>query len=116
MPREWESTVNDAVAKFIGAIGDVAKLEITTMYVVVGEDGIANFEEAKPAAKTVIELEGDYLDYIPVRLVKESDQAKAVPQIDRDLYRMHGENVQKALAYRNSLFSTVMAGIKSLMG
>jgi hypothetical protein len=115
MPREWENTINEAVAKFIGAIGDIAKLEITTMYVVVGENGVANFDQAKPAAKTVIELEGDYQDYIPVRLVKETDHAQALLQIDRDLYRMHGENVEKALAYRNSLFSTVMAGIKSLM-
>jgi hypothetical protein len=116
MPREWENTINDAVSKFIGVIGDIAKLEISTMYVVVGENGVANFDEAKPAAKTVIELEGDYLDYIPVRLVKETDQAQAVPQIDRDLYRMHQENVEKAMAYRSNLFSTVMAGIKSLMG
>lgn len=110
--KEWEDTLNKAVADFTKNIGDLSKLNVVTEFVVVSEGTQADFSQAKPIAQTTIELDGDYRATVPMRPAKEGDDG---PQVDMRLYELHQENVDKALMYRAEFINSVMHGLRSLI-
>ncbi|MGQ9613983.1 MAG: hypothetical protein ACUVSL_04345 [Chloroflexus sp.] len=57
MASELENSIRSAAAKVAAYVADAAVMEVTTSYVVVGPTVTA--EDARPAAKTVIRLDGD---------------------------------------------------------
>ena len=115
MPGQWENILSDAVSKFMEGIGDLKDLTVTTKFVVMAESKEA--DKPVPQTVTIIQLDGDYTDTVPMRQVKkEEGSAETELQIDKDLYRLHQQNVEKAIEYRNNFISMVMEGIKSLVG
>lgn len=111
--NQWDDAVqsiNAAVGKLAKAIGDAAELEVNTQFVLVAQDGSADFAKAKPIAQTKIKLDGDYDDIIPMRPGSSSEG----PQVDNALYELHQDNVSKALAYRADLVKSFMNALQSL--
>ena len=109
--NQWDDAVqaiNDAVGKVAKAIGDAAEVEVNTQFVLVAEDGSADFTQAKPIAQTKIKLDGDYDDIIPMRAGDDG------PQVDNALYSLHQDNVSKALQYRADLVTAFMNALQSL--
>jgi hypothetical protein len=108
MPNEFDTALRNAAASVAKYVKDAAMMQVETQYVMVGQDGSADFASAKPAARTIIRLDGDSEAVVPVR----QNEAGAL-EVDGGLYALHQENVATAIEYRarilNSLLSTVLA-------
>lgn len=104
MASNLENTIQNAAAKLAAALEQATELTIETMYVEVGDDGTTDFKEAKPIARTIIKLDGDYQTIIPMRRTDtgalEHDQA---------LLDLHTANVGEAIKYRQELLNSLLS-------
>lgn len=108
MASDLETTVRNAAYRFAKALEDASALEVVTMYVEVGDQGVVAFEDAKPVAKTTIQLDGDMQMVIPMT---RSDSGN----LERDdaLLQLHLENVDSATLYRTNLLEALLTLVKA---
>lgn len=108
MPNEFDTALRNAAASVAKYVKDAAMMQVETQYVEVGKDGTADFAAAKPAARTIIRLDGDSEAVVPMR-----QNEAGVLEVDGSLFALHQENVTTAIEYRarilNALVSTILS-------
>ena len=95
--KEALKNAADTIAKYVQ---DAASMTVETYYVEMG----SNLSEAKPAARTVVKLDGDSQTVLPMR--KGADGTLVV---DTVLNEMHQENVQAAIDYRAEMLEKLLS-------
>ncbi len=108
MAAELENSIKNAAAKVAEYVADVATMTVETKYVEVGPDGHANFDQAKPAARTIIRLDGDSETVVPM-----SEGAGGEFEVDTLLFDLHQSNVETAIDYRESMLNALLDTLKS---
>lgn len=108
MANDLENTIRNAAYKFAKALEDASELEIETLYVEVGDQGAINFDDARPVAKTTIQLDGDMNVVIPMT----RSEGGALER-DDSLLQLHLENVDSATSYRTDLLEALLSLIRS---
>jgi hypothetical protein len=108
MPNEYEVALRNAAASVAKYVQDAATMLVETKYVEVGDNGVQNFDSAKPVARTIIKLDGDSEATLPMR----PNESGAL-DVDLTLFELHQQNVATAIDYRarilNALLSTLVA-------
>ncbi len=108
MASDLENSVRTAAEKVAKYVSDVASMTVETRYVEIGEDGDVDFNQAKPAARTVIRLDGDSDEIIPLR---QSETGRF--EADADLMNIHRSNVQTTIDYRARLLDALLSVLRS---
>ena len=108
MAAELENSIKAAAAKVAEYVADVATMTVETTYVEIGEDGVANFDQAKPAARTVIKLDGDSQTVVPMRQAATGEY-----EADTLLFELHQSNVDTAIEYRASMLEALLGTLKA---
>jgi hypothetical protein len=106
MANEFETALKDTVKKVAQYVDDAATLTIETQYVEIGSDGAANFEAAKPVARTVIKLDGDSAATLPMHR-----NEAGVLEVDEALFELHQENVATAIEYRARILNALTGAL-----
>ena len=88
-----------------------ATMTVETRYVEIGSGGDVDFSQARPAARTIIKLDGDSETIIPVRK-PETGESEA----DTVLFDLHQSNVTTAIDYRASMLDALLGTLKSGIG
>lgn len=104
MATSLENSVRSAAAKLADALEKTSELNIETLYVAVGADGTVDFAQAKPIARTVIKLDGDYRAIIPMRVT-----ATGALEQDETLLQLHQEHVKAAIEYRDKVLHALLS-------
>lgn len=108
MATEVENALKDAVKSVAKYVDDAATMTVETWFVEVAMDGgQADFAQAKPAAKTVVRLDGDSQTTVPL----QKNEA-GILDVDTDLYQIHQQNVQTAIDYRAKILSALLDVLK----
>jgi hypothetical protein len=109
MATDLESSIRSAAEKVVGYIDDIATMTVETKYVKVGVNGDVDFATAKPAARTVVKIDGDSEAVLPVHV---SDTG--VMTVDKDLLDLHERNVATAIDYRARLLDAMIGMLKTV--
>jgi uncharacterized membrane protein len=107
MASDLDNTIKNAVAKIAEYINDAATLSVQTEYVRIDGNEKANFDQAIPAALTIIKLDADSRTVIPVR-----QAATGQLEIDTAIFEVHNQNVNTAIEYRARLVNALLEGLK----
>lgn len=108
MANETESLVKNTLAKVADYVRDVATMTVKTEYTHVGGDEAANFDQAIPAALTVIKLDGDCRAVIPMR---EATDGRL--EINAEILNVHRQNVATAIEYRARILDSLLGAFQS---
>lgn len=108
MATELENSVKNAGAKVAQYVADVATMTVETKYVEIGPGGNVDFSQAKPAARTVIKLDGDSETVIPMHQTETGEF-----EVDTLLFDLHQSNVTTAIDYRASMLDALLGTLKS---
>ena len=108
MATELENSIRNAAATVAKYIEDIAEMKVQTKYVRIGADGMADFADAKPAAETVIKLDGDSETTVPMR---EGEGGEF--EIDISLLNLHHQNVATTMEYRAKIMDSLLGVLKS---
>jgi len=108
MAAELENSIKSAAAKVAQYVADVATMSVETKYVEIGPEGTVDFEHAKPAARTIIRLDGDSETVLPMR---ESETGEF--EVDTLLFDLHESNVTTAIDYRASMLDALLETLKA---
>ena len=108
MANDTDSLVKNTLAKVAEYVKDVATMTVQTEYTRVGGAEAANFDEAKPAALTVIRLDGDCRAVIPMR-----EATAGQLEIDSELLNVHRQNVATAIEYRARIMDSLLGAFQS---
>jgi len=111
MAGELREALKSAAERIAKYVEDVAEMTVETRYV---EMGVASFDDAKVAARTVVKLDGDSQTIVPMH----ASDVKL--EVDSGLFEVHQQNVQAAIEYRakmmNALLGVLRGGGGSLLG
>jgi precorrin-4 methylase len=109
MANELETSLKNAAARVAQYIEDVASMTVETRYIQVEtEAGVADFSQARPAARTEIKLDSDSETIIPMRQSKEGKL-----EIDNEILEIHQHNVATAIEYRARMLDALLGLLKS---
>jgi len=111
MATELENSIKNAAAKVAQYVADVATMTVETKYVEIGPDGDVDFDQAKPAARTIIRLDGDSETVVPMRETETKEF-----EVDTLLFDLHQSNVTTAIDYRASMLDALLGTLKSGLG
>jgi len=111
MASEWETALKNAAAKVAQYVNDVATLTVETRLVEISASGGVNFDQAAPAARTVIKLDGDSQAVVPMR-----KNAAGALEMDTVLFEVHQQNVSTAIEYRARMLGALLEAIRSARG
>jgi len=103
MANEMETALKNIAASVAQYVKDASVMAVETRYVEVGEGGSADFDKAKPAARTTIKLDGDSETVLPMR---KNEAGVAV--VDSELFELHQQNVNTAIQYRASILNALL--------
>lgn len=106
MPNELTNSLKSVAEKVVGYVGQVAELKVETEYIEIGSD-VVNFTQARPAASTIIKLDGDCKSVIPVRRA-----ATGALEVDADFFALHERNVATAIDYRTRMMEALLQTFK----
>lgn len=107
MANDIENSIKQAAEKIVQYVNDAATLTVETKYVPVGTDGgPASFDQAKPAARTIIKIDGDSEAIIPLQ------QTDGGLVVDTALFDVHERNVNAAIVYRTKLLNALLDALK----
>ncbi len=101
MASELEQSIRSAAARVAAYVADVATMEVTTSYVVVG--ATASSATAQQAAKTIIRLDGDCETTVPMR-----EGPTGTLEVDSSLFEIHQANVTTATEYRARVLAALI--------
>ncbi len=107
MPNEFENALKNAATSVAKYVQDAAILQVETRYVEVSPNALADFDQARPVARTIIRLDGDSESVLPLR-----KNEGGMMEVDTALFELHQQNVSTAIEYRarilNALLSTLL--------
>lgn len=99
-PTELKEALKTAAEKIAKYIEDASEMAVETHYVEMG----AALEGAKLAARTVVKLDGDSDNIVPM---KKSADGELV--IDTVMFDLHQQNVQSAIDYRAEMLERLIS-------
>ena len=108
MAGDVEGALRSAAARIASYVEDAATMTVITQYVTIGASGDANFDAAKPMARTTVRLDGDSEVVVPVR---EASTEPVRLELDPDLFAVHERNVAAATEYRARILQALVAGL-----
>lgn len=108
MANELKDSIKKAAEIVTKYVADVATLTVETRYVEIGADGDADLSQAKPAARTVIKLDGDCQAIAPVRKAETGEL-----EVDTGLFDLHQRNVTTAIEYRARVLNALLSVLQS---
>ncbi len=109
MANEMTNALKTAAEKIVSYVKDVASMTVETRFVEVNtEAAVADFSAAKPAACTVIRLDGDCSAVLPLRRTETGSL-----EVDTAMFEVHQQNVQTAIEYRQKIMQALLEAIKS---
>jgi hypothetical protein len=109
MADEVENAIKQTANKIVEYVKDAATLSVETKFVTIASDGgPADFGGAKPAARTVIKLDGDCEAIIPMQAT-ETGLA-----VDRSLFELHERSLNAAIEYRTKLLNSLLSTLQGL--
>lgn len=108
MASDLENSIRMAAETVAKYVADVASMSVETKYVEIGANGDVDFSQAKPVARTLIRLDGDSDEIIPLRQA-ENGRFEA----DADLMDIHRSNVQTTIDYRARLLDALLDVLRS---
>ncbi len=103
MANEMETSLRNAAETISKYIADVATLTVETRYVEVGNSSTVNFDQAQPVARTIIRLDADSSEVIPMQRT-----AKGNLEVDATLLDLHSRNVTAAIEYRAKMLASLL--------
>jgi hypothetical protein len=103
MATDLETSVRNAAAQIARYVEDIAEMKVETWSVQVEAASAANFDQAKPAAQTIIKLDGDSKAVIPLRM----GQGGAL-EVDLALLEIHERAVATTIEYRSKILATLI--------
>lgn len=105
MASELETSLRKAAEQIVAYVKDVASLTVETQYVQTeGESATTSFDQAKPAARTIIKLDGDSSAVIPM----QPGERKGELVVDMGLFNVHRQNVLTAIEYRAKMMQALL--------
>lgn len=107
MATSLQTSLKNAAAKIAQYVEDASEMQVITNYVEVGADDGA----PRLAAKTVVRLDGDSENSVPVQPGADGNLA-----VDEELYAVHQENVDAAIEYRARMLGALLATFRSALG
>lgn len=107
MANEFSTALKNVATSIAQYVKDASIMQVETRYVEIGEAGSADFDSAKPVARTIIKLDGDSETILPMR--KNEAGANVV---DTELFELHQENVLTAIEYRASILDSLLGILK----
>jgi len=110
MANEINNALKSAAEKIAKYVSDVATMTVETRYVDVDSGMNITFDQAKPAARTEIRLDGDSQAVVPVR-----KNEAGVTAVDMDLFDMHQRNVSTAIEYRAKMMDALLQTLKQII-
>ncbi|MCA1568397.1 MAG: hypothetical protein LC803_22665 [Acidobacteria bacterium] len=108
MANDTENFVKNTLAKVAEYVEDVATMTVRTEFTRIDSEEADSFKQAKPAALTVIKLDGDCLSVIPMR-----QAAEGRVEIDAELLEVHRQNVATAIEYRARIMESLLNAFQS---
>ncbi len=103
MPNEIETSLRNAAETISKYIADVATLTVETRYVEVGSAGTVSLDQAQPAARTVIRLDADSSEVVPMQRTEKGNL-----EVDATLLDIHSRNVAAAIEYRAKMLASLL--------
>jgi hypothetical protein len=111
MPKEFDTALKNAATSVAHYIQDAAEMSVETRYVDVGEGGTADFDAARPVARTIIRMDGDSQTIVPIR-----QGSGGAPEVDLSLFDLHQQNVTTAIEYRARILNALLGTLVSNLG
>lgn len=105
MANELETALKNAAQNIAQYIKEAATMTVETRYVEVGAETGAG---SRPAARTVIKLDGDSDSVVPMR---KNDAGQL--EVDIDLFNIHQQNVTTVIEYRSRMLNALLGALKS---
>jgi hypothetical protein len=102
MANELNNMVKSAAEKVAGYVKDAACMTVETRFIDL-DGSTGDYDQSKPAARTVIRLDGDCSSVVPVR-----HTADGAYQIDEELFSLHERNVSTAIDYRSRMMEALL--------
>ncbi len=106
MASDLNNPLKAAADKVVKYIDNIATLTVETRFVEV-QGNQADFTNAKPAASTVIRLDGDCSAIVPLRKTEAG-----VLEVDNGLFEMHQNIVATAIDYRTKMMAALLQTLK----
>ena len=97
---ELKQALKDAADTIAKYIKDAATMTVETRYIDIGSE----FNQSKPAARTMVKLDGDSETVLPMKKNADGDLV-----MDTVIHDMHQENVRVAIAYRTEMLERLLA-------
>lgn len=104
MANEFDTALKNVATSIAQYVKDASIMKVETRYVEIGEKGSADFEAARPVARTVIKLDGDSETILPTR---KNEAGSTV--VDSELFELHKQNVSTAIEYRARILSSLLS-------
>jgi len=104
MANELDTALKNVATSIAQYVKDASMMQVETRYVEIGDAGSAEFDNAKPVARTVIKLDGDSETILPMR---KNEAGTTV--VDSELFELHQENVLTAIEYRSSILNALLS-------
>ena len=107
MASDIENAIKQTADKIAKYVEDAATLTVETKFVPISASGgPANFDQAVPAARTIIKIDGDSEAVVPMQ------QTDAGLVVDNALFDLHERNVNAAIVYRTKLLTSFLDALK----
>jgi hypothetical protein len=106
--NDLDSYIRSAAQKIVQYVGDVATLTVQTEYVPLEPDSVANFDQSKPIARTIIRIDGDCNAVVPVVTASGGRL-----EVDAALFDLHQRNVTTAIEYRARILNALLQAVSS---
>lgn len=108
MADDLETTLKNLASQVAGYVKDAATLTVETRVARIDADQPADFAQARPAARTVIKLDGDSAAVVPL----QAGEAGLV--VDKALFDVHQRAVETAIAYRAKMLESLLGVFRGL--
>jgi hypothetical protein len=111
MANELNNALKTTAEKIAKYVDNVATMTVETRFVDVdGPEKTFSFDQAKPAARTEIRLDGDCSAVVPVR-----HNEAGMTVVDADLFDMHQRNVATAIEYRARMMDALLQTFRQVV-
>lgn len=107
MPGELMNSIKTIAEKVAGYVNDAAELSVVTEYM---DTGAIDAASARPAATTIIKLDGDCKCVVPVHRAADGSEV----EIDAALFELHQRNVDAAIEYRARMIQALLQTVKDI--
>jgi hypothetical protein len=101
--NELQNSLKRVAEKVAQYVEDAATLTVETRCIDPGSKGGNDFSQARPAARSVIRMDGDSETIVPMVAAKQGQA-----EVDSALYELHERNVKAAIEYRASILQALV--------